>query len=79
MRYNCKVFYNYSKKIIYFILIRNFNIYNYTFLFIITTYNIIGCICLFSKASSNVGIVYFESNTSDLGLVIGLSCLNGTK
>ena len=42
-------------------------------------YNNIGCICSFSSASSSVGIIYFGSNTNERGLVIGLSCLNGTK
>ena len=42
-------------------------------------HNNIGCICSFSSASSNVGIIYFGSNTNERGLVIGLSCLNGTK
>ncbi len=42
-------------------------------------YNKIGCICSFCKAYNVVSIIYFGSNESDLGFVIGLSCLNGTK
>lgn len=42
-------------------------------------HNNIGCICSFSSASSSVGIIYLGSNTNERGLVIGLSCLNGTK
>ena len=42
-------------------------------------YNKIGLICSLSKAYFIVLIIYSESNTIDLGFVIGLSCLNGTK
>lgn len=42
-------------------------------------YNNIGLICSPSKAYSIVFIIYSKSNTMDLGFVIGLSCLNGTK
>ena len=39
----------------------------------------IGSICSFSNAFSIVGIKYLKSATNERGLVIGLSCLNGTK
>ena len=42
-------------------------------------YNNIGLICSPFKANSIVLIIYSASNTIDLGLVIGLSCLKGTK
>lgn len=46
---------------------------------ILKFYNNIGLICSPSKAYSMVLIIYSESNTMDLGFVIGLSCLKGTK
>ena len=42
-------------------------------------YNKIGVICSLSNACSKVLTIYDGSNTADLGFVIGLSCLNGTK
>ena len=39
----------------------------------------IGLICSPFKAYSIVLGIYEKSNTKDLGLVIGLSCLKGTK
>ena len=48
-------------------------------IFLLIFYNNIGLICSPSKAYSVVFIKYSGSNTIDLGFVIGLSCLNGTK
>lgn len=38
-----------------------------------------GLSCSPSKANSIVFMMDSKSNTMDLGLVMGLSCLNGTK
>ena len=43
------------------------------------SYNNIGWICSLSNATSIVFIIYSGSKTIERGLVIGLSCLNGTK
>lgn len=42
-------------------------------------YNNIGCTCSSSRAYSIVFIKYDASKAIDRGLVIGLSCLKGTK
>ena len=42
-------------------------------------HNKIGWICSLFKAYSVVFIIYLGSKTAERGLVIGLSCLNGTK
>lgn len=52
----------------------------YYSIYVIITYpNSIGWICSFSRAYSNVGIIYLGSKTKERGFVIGLSCLYGTK
>ena len=47
--------------------------------YLLFIYIIIGLICSPSKAYSIVLIMDSKSNTIDLGFVIGLSCLKGTK
>ena len=67
---------------IYFILIFYGLFYHFkNFYVLITLYNdyIIGLICSPSNANSIVFIIILKSATIDLGFVIGLSCLNGTK
>lgn len=53
--------------------------YTYLDLNIGIIYNKIGAICSLSNALSIVGTKYLKSATIDRGLVMGLSCLNGTK
>lgn len=76
--------FNFSKLLFFYYIIRyvkiqmkkiehHLNILSFLF------YNNIGLICSPSKAYSIVFIIYSKSNTMDLGFVIGLSCLKGTK